>query len=142
MNPEEIVTSLELSIQLKEKGYPQDGSIWVWSFDTYYKDVKPKLILRKEIPYPLVGRHKKIIDAPLGDELDWKLPSKILYKGETWYLGIFKDEQDGETWYFVKYHQNYNSTLILKGDKIPANAKAKMWLWLIDNKRISFEENK
>ena len=122
-NPEKEVPSFELCKELKELGYPQDNGGWYWEV---YRSGR-KLLVYSEffgISKYHPGTHPaEIVKAPTVRELGEYLPSD--YRLD-----------------FLKFtNEEFQITFIAKHicrDTTEANVRAKMLIWLAENKYVEF----
>ena len=118
---EKQVTSLEPSMRLKELGVKQD-SLWYWGERTFANGAD---IIDKEKANS--SAWIKICSAFTVAELGEALPSSIKTNyGDLNYLHIAKLKNSKE-WLVAYFHDE------IRGDT-EANARAKMLIWLIENK--------
>ena len=120
MELENQVTSLELSKELKENGYPQEG-LWWWIDDDR------GFILPATDKENLKGWRKitRVFIAPTVAELGEKLPRALYIDTNNYWFGTRKIPDN--TW-DVLYDSKYNT--IRTSADTEVNARAKMWLWL------------
>jgi len=136
-NNEWQVVSLELSKQLKESGYEQEG-IWWWEVDLLSIGHKPE--------------HKVIIssdkDKINSDEFEYFVAPTVAELGEALPHHMFnrllqsapycKDLKDSR--WCVSYFHSYAKPMVHKESEqyadTEANARAKMWLYLKKEKLI------
>ena len=135
------VANLELSKKLKELGFPENKEGWYWIKTTYpvkwilaimldgiWLSVRNYIVIKDEVI-------EEIIKAPTNSELGEWLP---FYLPELEFLRIEKNE-DG-------FHYYYNGIIFtLKKhcyfiEKIEANARAKIIIWLRKNGYITFNQ--
>jgi hypothetical protein len=139
MTIQEITTDLEISKELEENGFPQDGLFWWIKFAEGYK-------VKDEAKVDTYCRYYDTDDttfysAPTAEELLKELPKNVKWKT------LFINNQD---LYFLFYadigrnDENRNVTLYkekeIQSDKKLCNALAKMWLYLKKNNLL--EETK
>lgn len=124
MNPNHCV-SLELSKQLKEAGYKQEGEFWwSWLQDANFNNHIALVTERQEDWYGDIATRICYV-APLASEIMERLPhSKIAWIGKTIDGRYRIDEQDG------------GHTGAMRVDENLCNALAKMWLYLKKEKLI------
>lgn len=118
MKIEKQVCSLELSKELKENGYPQEGLFW-WN--------------RWESPYPHhTVENKKLfkdcIIAPTVSELGEALPKEVMSQRK-----IGMREQDKDKWCCFEKIPNRGAIGLSFMADTEADARAKMWLYLKKN---------
>jgi hypothetical protein len=121
-NPELEVPSLELCKKMKELGFPQTGGGWYW--DLILGTPSLKFVDGYEDDYPIYKDGEDFVfKAPTCREMDEYLPlfNVIMFRG-------FKD--------FRVYHRKLDRLIT---DNKPANARAKMLIWLCDNGYVKFE---
>lgn len=155
MKLENQVVSLELSKQLKGKGYPQDDSLWYWIKDHEYNDTKMEWewvwklawkfgkdcimwVRNGDHKWDLISYRKgfeefEIIATFTVAELGEKLPATLHINKSTHNLTI---DRDGKKWVirYCDYEMNCDRGHdkqygFLKADT-EAAARAKMWLYL------------
>ena len=88
MQIEKYVVSLELAIKLKEKGYPQEDSLFYWAKLRLRDGTERWIIVEVK---PKVGGSYA---APISDEILEKLPRTITVENmiSNWYVRIFCNE--------------------------------------------------
>ncbi len=126
MKLEEQVVSLELSKQLKEAGYPQQG-LWWWYVEGEHYCLKDKVVEGKPFidkRYEPSFPEKRIAIAPTVAELSRQLPinTRFIKRGRGW-NSIDNIHYEVEDW-------NGN----LETDCCLVNALAKMWLYIKEKK--------
>ena len=82
MNPEKYVVSLELAIKLKEKGYPQENSLFGYYDPSDYENRNRELVIVNCIYAEYLSEYGKAsyefkYAAPISDEILEKLPREI-----------------------------------------------------------------
>lgn len=124
MKLENQVVSLELAKQLKEAGYPQEG-LWYWT-----GDITNEIELRNSIHWSSGQRFKKVYTAPTVAELLGKIPfdNARLEKIVTAY--------GGKEVYRAKHIIDYKGNSHNEDENNPADAMAKMWLYLKKEKLL------
>lgn len=138
-------TSLELSKQLKENGFPQQ---------TQFKYLKPtrefidsdedtdwKILLEKGFykgEQYMIGSANctRIYAAPTAEEILDELPYKIEYDGDLLIWDIVRMEAPKDYWK-VSYMRNDVSQIILFVEETLVEAAGKMWLYLKQNNLLS-----
>lgn len=138
MNIENQVASLELSKKLKELGVKQE-SVWYWVGWYGYSTETIKMIFsvktNSEIKQIERDFHiEKICSAFTVAELGEMLPE--CYSSGKTNLDYMETNKEVERFYC----QNNNRTSIRKFADIEADARAKMLIWFIENKRVEVEE--
>lgn len=137
MNPNHCV-SLELSKQLKEAGYKQEGE-FCYSLVQYGIEGKKEWGLSKNSSMVGIPENSEIerCVTPLASEIMEMLPREIFLDGEFWELTIRKYE-DMKKGYIVQYARRDISALScsLFFDTNLCNALALMWLYLRKEKLI------
>ena len=137
MTIEQFCTSLEISKQLKEAGYPQE-SLFTWiqceepdEFSLEKTEHAIELIKFDGIRDD-TGTFHEIFAAPTASELGEQLPNEIIISEKThWFLTTWK-RQSGEI--AIKYKANEKPDYCpVKIGKTEANARAKMWIYLKQN---------
>ncbi|MHA1396147.1 MAG: hypothetical protein ACTSSF_00255 [Candidatus Heimdallarchaeaceae archaeon] len=136
---EKEVTSLELSRRLKELGFPQKEPGWFWVVYHDKDGDRVQLLLERERDkkfWQMLRNcnpsYREVIKAPTNSELGEWLP---FYLPELGFLRIEKNE-DG----FDYYYDRLNITEWYAIEKIEANARAKMAIWLRENGYITFNQ--
>lgn len=116
-------TSLELSLALRESGYPQEGSTFVHIKTKHAKGI---YFVTEAIRPLLAMPDTEWCAAPLASEILTELPKRI----GCHYLNITKAEDDG---FYVTYGEGN-----IGGEHKPilANALAKLWRYLRQEKLI------
>ena len=135
---EQQVTSLVLSKRLKELGEKQDSLYSYFQYDEW------NILLRetREIftPNNECGYNKEnlICSAPTVAELGEVLPGEIYMgslKQTAYYLDCGKIDSESST--YVRYiNHDLHDTLHIEHGKSEANARAKMRIYLIENKLV------
>ena len=132
-NPKDEVPDLELCEKLQELGYPQETGGWYWLISTGFKGNPKHTICFLEnfdsatyIPYPY-----RYIKAPTVRELGERLPSSIKKD-----RGLLYGKMLNGTYFCGAYKKEITFTEVT-ADK-EANARAKMLIWLVENKYIEF----
>lgn len=131
MELEEQVTSLEISKQLNELGVKQDSLFW-WSTDT-----GSNFFVETE-SYPVYAdypRPKRIYSAFTLSELGAMLNWNIHFEGVWYLINTYKIISEN----YVRYSNGHGRDLLILHDTMDineANARAKMLIYLIENKLI------
>lgn len=118
---EKQVTSLELSMRLKELGVEQD-SLWYWGERTFANGMD---IIDKEKANS--SAWIKICSAFTVAELGEMLPARIKTDYGSWNYLLIAKLKNPKEWLIGYYHDE------IRGDT-EANARAKMLIWLIEHK--------
>ena len=136
MKIEQQVVSLELAKKLKEAGYPQDDSVWVWHKEK-------AIVLRNYLTslgqsgIPETGG-RFIIAAPSVAELGEILPTLIIKNNTKKYLCTFHNEttthkdKRWSLWYGTR-HNEWSATA-----NTEANVRAVMVLYLLEQGLLKF----
>lgn len=124
MSPNHCV-SLELSRELKENGYPQEGEMW-W-MESYWGDgtmIRWDIVSEKDKD---IGENSCV--SPLATELLERLPVPLL---------VFTKMPKGkkEIQYIITYADTFGKNPATTIDESLPNALAKMWLYLRKEKLI------
>ena len=124
---EQQIVSLELSKQLKEAGYEQEG-IWWWNIDTAYKN--PRIVVEPTGKWAEFNIIKHCIVAPTVAELGKRLPVEIEKDLDYYRLDIEKENKYWRIRYYY-YTRDYGDEVLhtVEADTL-ANAMAEMWLYL------------
>ena len=136
MKFEQICTSLELAKKLHKKSFPT--ALFWWAIEGYADGVggfiesgkKPYLVRE----YKGMGDNTEVwfISAPTASELGEALPKRV----ENFCLHCVKAVDH----WIISYRDYEDANLFMEGstrfDKSEANARAKMWLYLKENKLI------
>jgi len=139
---EKEVASLKLSKKLKELGFPQKEPGWFWClrkdsefYDLFFTMDKMYFYKPKQYEEFFIFEHHHLQDyikaytnSELGELLSFYLP-------ELEFLRIEKNE-DG----FHYYYDGLNITEWYAIEKIEANARAKIIIWLKENGYITFNQ--
>lgn len=132
MNIEQQVTSLELAKKLKELGYPQEGLFW-WDNREIGHEPKGLEWVINFVKSKKLGDEYGAVVAPTVAELGEILPvghhTVKLSKGWAGIIG-------GGGARTLDYLTSEDSIV---GEKVEANARAKMLIWLVENGHINFE---
>jgi len=115
MKLEDQIVSLELAKKLKEVGYPQEG-LWWWNINEIISS--PRLNF-----YTIIAKEGQddFIVAPTVAELGDRLKNITLVSFFPYYI------KNKNVWHTGFKESNIN-------DNTEANARAKMWLYLKENK--------
>ena len=156
MKLEQQVPTLELCKKLKELGYPQEGLFW-WSnaeiryrfcdLECNYKKKYKELILIGKYKLPL-GEDYYESDFEEGEKIECYVAPTVAEMGE-WLIdsGGSKDIETimycyGRGWVYceneAEYQFRYSSSDGTHGTE--ANARAKMIIWLVENKYLEFKK--
>jgi len=143
-DPRKEVPSLDFCKRLKELRFPQSSGGWYWvevrgNYRLCFNDVcKENGLNLFYDPYQLyIWRYlNDVIKAPTVGELGERLPDFIEELGDLKCI-FYKDEIGIEYGKWVKCG-DYEITAC-KYANTEANARAKMLIWLIENKYVSFE---
>lgn len=128
MNPKEQVCSLELSKQLKEAGYPQEGLFW-WVFPE--SESRPMLFFGHRDNAFNKSNHGNIIVASTVAELLDKFPHYIETDDKLYVLRCMKKRKAGYIIQYADYRIETDDKELNYTDAITlSNALAKMWLYL------------
>ncbi len=143
-NPEAEVANLELSIKLKELGFPQDGGGFYWE---RYKGLSGMEIVFEE-KTPINNLSFTFIKAPTSREVgEWLPPYWISWRdreGKYWISRIrnFSCSFDSEDYPELSPDDRVSLENFLKRGYKPTdtepNARAKMLIWLIKNGFVKF----
>jgi hypothetical protein len=149
MDIEKQVVSLELAKQLKEAGYPQNDSLWVWAIcdeimgGPMYRREKRQdefLLLRRELDNCrttqelLVAEYAAPTVAELGEALPDALQAKITKTEYELYI-----QKRPNYWYVIYVFYSgciKDTTLHYTTAPTEADARAKMWLYLKKEKLL------
>lgn len=132
------VTSLDLSKQLKELGVKQE-SLFHWELD---EDENSRIVYD---PKPTRDYDFSAFTvAELGEMLPWKIEKSWIAPNKTeikdWYLDIFKHDFERRVGNHDKWNVTYSSnqlTYIHMAGQTESNARAKMLIYLLENKLIT-----
>lgn len=147
MNIEQQVTSLELAKQLKEAGYPQDESLFMWDWEGKLRvGINGVNTPHYKTAYPdtLKIETDECFAAPTVAELGEKLPRTLYLDDEVrgkgaYEIYLFWPDRGGDWWLTYEKEEDFRRVFLLDGsnaqeihikDKNEANARAKMWLYL------------
>ena len=127
---QDITTSLELSKKLKEVGFPQDTYFyWSKNMDLVHWRVENREFYKVDL--------RTDIAAPTAEELLEWLPAYIDKKQGLW-LSLEKIDTATKNKYKACYGDE-GISYIERVDNTPANAIARMVIYLAKNKIIKFE---
>ena len=128
MDIKDQVCSLELSMRLKELGYPQKGVFWWWRVLGFKK-------YRIWFIRESLSKRKKTV-APTVAELGMALPYRLRLEDDDYWLQIFKEDDFWEIKYFG-YKENIPLRVGYKDfsfqDANEANTRGLMWEFLKKN---------
>lgn len=126
-NLQNHVVSLDLAKQLKEAGYPQEGTLFYWAknpvtqkYDVIYYEN------RNQLKADFVDDRYDLTAAPLASELGEQLPRVLEIDGEKRWLTVSVHDDPINLW-CVFYN---NASGIKFYEATEADARAKMWLYL------------
>lgn len=144
MTLEQQVTSLELSKRLRELGVKQE-SFFGWYFPNEDKIRKDEKWDAPNIQIVGSGnewawhdlQYSAFTVAELGELLPWYIESRFLEDADKW-LEIQKDENvDDSVRWNVSYQDEMGTDLFEVFDSSEADARAKMLIYLLENKLIT-----
>lgn len=144
MTLEQQVTSLELSKRLRELGVKQE-SFFGWYFPNEDKIRKDEKWDAPNIQIVGSGnewawhdlQYSAFTVAELGELLPWYIESRFLEDADKW-LEIQKDENaDGSARWNISYQNETGEDLFEVFDSSEADARAKMLIYLLENKLIT-----
>ena len=124
------VTSLELSKELKEAGYPQEG-LWWWVYQEEKWGLENKHLVKMVsgmvgLPaYPKLTKMPEMYVAPTVAELGERLPMEP--KPKTY----FETTRIAYGNWIVEYERGIRHPLAMQMGNTEANARAKMLLYLV-----------
>lgn len=137
MKIENQVVNLELSKKLKELGVKQEGQFYWWG---NREETKTIIAYRKEliseVIIPVGIRDKGYCSAFTVAELGEILPTRI-QDGHPFELETNKQAKKG--WAIRYYNYSIQESRITFADDNEANARAKMLIYLIENKLIDLK---
>jgi len=138
---EQRVPSLSLCKKLKSISYPQEGLFW-WK--RYYKTDKYFLTdtNNPEAQFMTSGVDDYIVAPTVAEMGEW-LPNYIDDVDGTGYgyhLVVWKTNNAYRVMYVHRNSTKFtNKIRVSRTDKTEANARAKILIWLVENKYIDFE---
>ena len=154
---EEQVPSLELCKKLKSLSYPQEG-LFYWQIETSDSEFLKRYKIERFKDILITDSEKRTSDrywkgkklklsyehfvAPTVAEMGERLPYQLFVgspsKHDSYHLEIFMNS-DKEFSY--SYYDDSTSEILhdTENCKTEANARAKMLIWLVENKHLSFK---
>ena len=140
---EKEVPSLELCQELKKLGYPQDGEGYYWiktkegwklatKISNLWRIVGRYLGEKDEESIRFGGCHCCAVDL----EIEEKIKASTCRELGEW-LRQARFSYDGRYWRAYHPKADYNIY-----DEFEPNARAKMFIWLVKNKHISFKKER
>lgn len=120
-----IITSLELSKQLKEAGFPQEAEFY------YLDDGYGYRYQFNEVSFAALGLelNDKVVFTFSAEEILERLPEAISFKKDVYWLSICKDDSKNLGWE-ISYSPPADRSLALQTGKSLAEAAGEMWLYL------------
>ena len=145
MKLENQVCSLELAKKLKELGVKQE-SLWHWKEHRPYlwKKQLKAIIGNNNLPKYIIpsGQYDEafVYSAFTVAELAEMLPNEFSDKGKNYYMSLRKNKYSSKTYswglsYSAYWDNCYEDMIYSVCEDTEANARAKMLIWLIENKK-------
>ena len=136
MKLEDQVASLELSKKLKELGFPQEGLFWWVNQPNGGLNTNGYKWQLEGEPKTRMPQYDYIV-APTVSELGEILPDRVIKKSGRGYDGLQIWKWSG---WNIEYHETFEVPQIrYTFEKTEADARAKILIYLLENKLISLE---
>ncbi len=138
MKLEQQLTSLQPSQRLKELGFKQESLYMYYKYTT--DDVS--FGIKEEYKIALGKPHKNTseISAYTVAELGEMLPYEIEYKNQYWYWSTGKSGPNTDTYSYLLENAHIHKPveyLLIGTENTEADARAKMLIYLVENKLIT-----
>lgn len=136
-DPTKEVPNFELCLKLRELGYPQSGGGWYWIYDKHLGEIE-NLVLIYEMTSENIEHNAKYgylyVKAPTVYELGEMLPVEVnLPEGDA----LISIDRPNNTKWLVSYCLNGTNFYPIRFDATSeANARAKLVIWLLENKHV------
>lgn len=142
MTLQQQVPSLELCKRLKELGYQQESHFRWWvNTDGETSIMTPKAT--PESDYPELGKTLFVYSSPTVAELGEMLPWRVEKYGKKYYFSVEKARPESDykkfevAYWFENNKIQAHEILTICSDDTEANARAKMLIYLLENKLIT-----
>jgi len=138
MNLQQQVPSLELCKRLKELGYPQENLFMLVKYEMWKEPQVWNSDIAKEFSSVcLSGKREYEYAAPTVAELGEMLPVKVIERNRDYEMKTWRDWVNGKLEWFVQYQSEEGEGFFRRQDPSEANARAKMMIYLLENKLIT-----